>query len=149
MNICAKIITVIGLLALSVSVFAAPIAPEQEPTPITLSLSDVCSIMGMNGITFAELYKEGKTRKEIAEFLEQRNNERPEMVFAMPGVLQILYLIERFKVDSPELYNEPNFPTAMGIVAHDMCMDDGANGWIQDVPGKAKILKQKPPGIAI
>lgn len=82
-----------------------------------------------------------KTHKDVVRFLEDRNDAEPAMVFSMPGILRILGMIDDTKTGAPDLYIEPNFPIAMGIVSFTICMDDGGMGWVQEVPGRAVIHK--------
>lgn len=143
MNICKKIITVIGFLALSLPAFAIPIHSESELVSVELTLHDVCSIMKQDTITLAKMYKDGKSPEYIVSFLEDRNDAEPAVAFAMPGIMQILGMIETIKAGSPALYSEPNFPNALGIVAYRKCTNDDARGWVQNIPGRAQ--KIEPP----
>lgn len=139
-----KIVAVIGLLVLSMSSYAVPTTEVSTvPAKVTLTVVDVCTLMQRDTIIIADMYKTGKTHAEVASFLVNRFEKNPEMAYALPGLIQIISMIDELKTSSPSLFEPSNFPKAMGIATFGMCMNDQGVGWVQAIPGRAKIHQPK------
>lgn len=137
-----KILTLIGLLLFPI---LTPASDDNVEAKTVLDLDGVCEFIAVDGIALAMMYQDGLSKEDIALKIAERNEREPAMVFAMPGVIRMLFALEMTVEHQPDLLEEEDFAVLFGLTVKEKCIGENADGWVQDVPGKAKVIYEKSP----